>query len=60
MIAGLTGLDVGFRTYEPANVALEVAIEVVDKNGKRVRKEGEEDKKLLPPTEEIITVGVVP
>ena len=60
VVAGLTGLDVGFRTYEPANVALEVAIEVVDKNGKRVRKEGEEDKKLLPPTEEIITVGVVP
>jgi hypothetical protein len=60
VIAGLTGLDVGFRTYEPANVALEVAIEVVDKNGKRVRKEGEEDKELLRPTEEIITVGVVP
>ena len=60
VIAGLTGLDVGFRTYEPANVALEVAIEVIDKNGKRVRKEGEEDKELLRPTEEIITVGVVP
>jgi hypothetical protein len=51
---------VGFRTYEPANVALEIAVEVVDKNGKRVRKEGEEDKELLRPTDEIITVGVVP
>ena len=60
VIAGLTGLDIGFRTYEPANVALEVAVEVVDKNGKRIRKEGEEDKELLRPTEEIITVGVVP
>ena len=59
-IAGLTGLDLGFRTYEPATVAIEVAIEVVDKNGNRIRKEGEEDKPLLPPTEEIITVGVVP
>lgn len=59
-IAGLTGLDLGFRTYEPATVAIEVAIEVVDKNGKRLRKEGEEDKPLLPPTDEIITVGVVP
>jgi hypothetical protein len=59
-IAGLTGLDLGFRTYERATVAIEVAIEVVDKNGKRVRKEGEEEKPLLPPTEEIITVGVVP
>jgi hypothetical protein len=60
VIAGLTGLDIGFRTYEPANVALEVAVEVVDKNGKRVRREGEGDKELLRPTEEIITVGVVP
>jgi len=59
-IAGLTGLDLGFRTYEPATVAIEVVVEVVDKNGKRVRKEGEEDKPLLPPTDEIITVGVVP
>jgi hypothetical protein len=60
VIAGLTGLDIGFRTNQPANVALEVAIEVVDKNGKRVRKEGEEDKPLLRPTDEVITVGVVP
>ena len=60
VVAGLTGLDLGFRTYEPANVALEVAIEVVDKNGKRLRKEGEEDKPLLRPSDEVITVGVVP
>jgi hypothetical protein len=59
-VAGLTGLDLGFRTEQPATIAIEVAIEVVDKNGKRVRKEGDEDKPLLPPTEEIITVGVVP
>lgn len=59
-IAGLTGLDVGFRTYEPATVAIEVAVEVVDKTGKRIRKEGEEEKELLRPTDEIITVGVAP
>jgi len=59
-IAGLTGLDLGFRTYEPATVAIEVAVEVVDKNGKRVRKEGEESLPLLAPTDQIITVGVVP
>ncbi|HYQ16733.1 MAG TPA: hypothetical protein VEQ58_13270, partial [Polyangiaceae bacterium] len=59
-IAGLTGLDIGFRTSEPATIAIEVAIEVVDKNGKRVRREGEESKALLPPTDEIITVGVAP
>jgi len=60
VIAGLTGIDIGFRSGEPANMAIEVAVEVVDKNGKRVRREGEEDKALLPPTEEIITVGVAP
>jgi hypothetical protein len=59
-VAGLTGLDLGFRTYEPATIAIEVVVEVVDKNGKRLRKEGEETKPLLQPTEEIITVGVIP
>lgn len=58
IVAGLTGLDIGFRTNEPANLAIEVAIELVDKNGKRVRREGDEDKPLLEPTQEIITVGV--
>jgi hypothetical protein len=56
-IAGLTGLDIGFRTYEPATVAIEVVVEVVDKNGKRVRREGD-TAPLLAPTTEIITVGV--
>ncbi len=58
-IAGLTGLDLGFRTYEPAKVAIEVAVELVDNTGERVRQEGD-DSPLLPPTEEIITVGVAP
>ncbi|HKY38760.1 MAG TPA: hypothetical protein VJN18_22615 [Polyangiaceae bacterium] len=58
-IAGLTGLDLGFRTHEPATVAIEVAIEIVDKNGKRIREE-DDDSPLLPPTDEIITVGTAP
>lgn len=58
-VAGLTGLDIGFRTSEPATVAIEVAIELVDKNGDRVREKGD-DAPLLPPTEEIITVGTAP
>jgi hypothetical protein len=60
VVAGLTGLDIGFRTSEPVNMAIEVAVEVVDKDGKRVRREGDEDKTLLTPSEQIITVGVVP
>lgn len=59
-VAGLTGLDLGFRTYEPATVAIEVAIELVDKNGKRIQREDQLTEPLLPPTEEIITVGVAP
>jgi len=57
-VAGLTGLDLGFRTYEPATVAIELAVEVVDKGG-RLRKEGEEHP-LLGAPEEIITVGTAP
>ena len=60
VVAGLTGLDLGFRTEEPANLAIEVAVELVDKNGERVRREGDEDKALLAPTREIITVGIAP
>ena len=59
-VAGLTGLDIGFRTEEPATVAIEVAVELVDKHGERVRRESDKDKPLLEPTEEIITVGTVP
>lgn len=59
VIAGLTGLDVGFRTSEPANLAIEVAIEVVDQNGKRLRPPGS-SAPLLPPTENVLTLGVAP
>ncbi len=59
-IAGLTGLDLGFRTYEPADVAIEVVVEIVDKNGKRIRLESDKGKPLLQPTNKIVTVGVAP
>jgi hypothetical protein len=60
-IAGLTGLDVGFRTLEPANVAIEVAIELVDQNGQRVKTEDNDaSDPVLPATNAIITVGSAP
>jgi hypothetical protein len=59
-VAGLTGLDIGFRTTEKADIAIEVEVEIVDKNGKRLRQKGDEDKPLLKPTDKIITVGVAP
>ncbi len=42
------------------NVAIEVEVEVVDKNGKRLPQSGDGDKPLLKPTENIVTVGVAP
>jgi hypothetical protein len=60
-VAGLTGLDIGFRTYAPATVAIEVAIELVDKNGKRLKtEEHDASDEVLRPTETIITVGTAP
>ena len=35
VIAGLTGFDLGLRTYESANVAIEITIDVQDLNGNR-------------------------
>jgi hypothetical protein len=35
VIAGLTGFDLGIRTYEQANVAIEITITIQDLNGNR-------------------------
>jgi hypothetical protein len=35
VIAGVTGFDLGIRTYEHANVAVEISIDIVDDNGNR-------------------------
>ena len=56
VIAGLTGFDVGLRTYEPANLALEVVIEIVDKDAQRVVEDGSDDRVLETPETEF-TVG---
>jgi hypothetical protein len=55
-VAGLTGIDFGLRTYEPATIALELVLEVTDLGTGKVRDEGATDA-LLPPTDVIITVG---
>lgn len=58
VVAGLTGIDMGLRTTEPARIALEIVVEITDQGTNKVRKEGEEDA-LLPPTQEIITIGTM-
>jgi hypothetical protein len=55
-IAGLTGVDFGLRTYESANIALELSVEVVDLGNHKVQEEGE-SVQLLAPTATVITVG---
>jgi hypothetical protein len=66
VVAGLTGIDFGLLTEETGadgenapNIALEIVVEVTDQGTGKVRREGADDI-LLPPTTEIITVGVNP
>ena len=56
VIAGLTGVDFGFRTTEKATIALDIQIEVVDLGQGRVQEAGS-NKKLLAKTTEVVTVG---
>jgi hypothetical protein len=63
VIAGLTGVDFGFRITEEGGasdeqrkVALEIQIEVVDLGQGRVQEAGSGEK-LLPKTTEVVTVG---
>ena len=56
VIAGLTGVDFGFRTTEKATIALDVQIEVVDLGEGRVQEAGSNDP-LLEKTTEVVTVG---
>jgi hypothetical protein len=56
VIPALTGFDLGLRTREPANISVEVTLELVDESGERVR-EDDSDAQLLPEPEQYITVG---
>jgi len=55
VVPGLVGFDFGVRTFEPANVALEIVVEVRDLDGDRVAERGERVP-LLEAPEEVITV----
>jgi len=56
VVAGLTGVDIGLRTREPATLAIEVVVELVDRSENRVREDGADDD-LLPPPDNVVTVG---
>ncbi|HEY8944448.1 MAG TPA: hypothetical protein VIM73_09300 [Polyangiaceae bacterium] len=59
VIPALTGFDLGLRTEEPATVAIEVVVEVVDLGSNRVQSDGD-DGRLLEAPEEIISFGAAP
>ena len=48
VIAGITGFDMGLRTSEPANVAVEVSIEVQDPRGDRFVPQDLKNAKTMP------------
>ena len=56
VIPGLTGFEVALRTEEPATVAIELVVEVVDLGARRVQAEGAGGERLAPP-ETVITLG---
>jgi hypothetical protein len=57
VIAGLTGFDIGLRTREPANVALEFVVEMLDPNGTgKVVAQGSTSPTLKMPTK-YVTLG---
>jgi hypothetical protein len=59
VITGLTGFDVGLRTREPANVAVEILIELTDPGTGRVLQKGEFAKLLGEPSR-VYTVAAGP
>jgi hypothetical protein len=48
-IPALVGFNLGIRTGEPANVALEYSVEIVDHDGSKVVAEGASDPTLVAP-----------
>lgn len=60
MIAAITGFDIGLRTREPANLALEFVVELaeLDSERDRVLDEGEPMERARPEPTEHITLGM--
>ncbi len=56
VIPGLTGLDIGLRTREPANIAIEIVVELVDKGEERVLTRDGKEPPMVEQTN-FVTVG---
>jgi hypothetical protein len=57
VIAGITGFDLSLRTYEKANVAVEIVVDVTDENGKRLLPQGSTDAPIGRPGKAIMPPG---
>jgi hypothetical protein len=55
-VPGLVGFDFGLRTDEPANVALEIVVEIRDRRGDRVA-ERDQTVRLIEPPDAVISAG---
>lgn len=58
VVPGLIGFDFGVRTDEPANVALEIVVEIHDGHGDRVAERGQTVRLIDPP--DAVISGVTP
>ncbi|MEZ4230358.1 MAG: hypothetical protein R3B89_14390 [Polyangiaceae bacterium] len=61
VVAGLTGFDIGFRAFEPSNIALEFVIEIKEKDRDRdkVLDEGESMDEAFDEPRDFITVSAM-
>ena len=55
-VPGLIGFDFGLRSEEPANVALEIVVEIRDRQGDRVAERGQ-TVRLIDPPDAVISAG---
>jgi hypothetical protein len=55
-VPGLIGFDFGVRSAEPANVALEIVVEIRDRHGDRVAERGQ-TVRLIDPPDAVISAG---
>jgi hypothetical protein len=56
LIAGLIGFDLGLRSYAPANLAIEIVVELLDRGSGKVLSRDDEGETLPVPTA-FITAG---
>ncbi|MCC6213330.1 MAG: hypothetical protein IT376_00540 [Polyangiaceae bacterium] len=57
LVPGLTGIDLGLRTREPANIAVEIVVEVVDTGSDRVAEEDDPPPTWFGEPDDYVTLG---